>query len=218
MLDLLSKALSLLFLFWKFYNSDTGRLLLSTGWRLLDVPQVIHISEKFLHQHCNISKFVLHDKFPLVKILLIILCSGVLLSTIISSSFTANLEIRKFEKWTVFYWKIRGLSGNFDWISGKSWKINTFLEKYFLMIKFLSVLLSVMYMFMFWNIFLLFLAMSILLQPVFLCLKIWVLKCNMLDCCRMHHNCMDFYLIEVTNLHGYQKQQFWEVNFCNVIL
>ena len=86
---------SLLFLFWKFYNSDTGKLLLSTGWRLLDVPQVIHILEKFLHQHYNIPKFVVHDKFPLVKILLIILCSGVLLSSTISSSFTANLEIRE---------------------------------------------------------------------------------------------------------------------------
>ena len=126
--------------------------------------------------------------------------------------------IREFEKWTLFYRKIRGLSGNFDWISGKSWKINRFQEKYFLMIKFLSFLLSVMHMFMFWNIFLLFLAMSILFQPVFMCLKIWVLKYSMLDCCMMHHNCMDFYLIEVTNLHGYQKQQFWEVNFCNVIL
>ena len=37
----------------------------------------------------------MHDKFPLVKILLIILRSGVLLSSTISSSFTANLEIRE---------------------------------------------------------------------------------------------------------------------------
>ena len=163
----------------------------------------------------------MHDKFPLVKILLIILCSGVLLSSIISSSFTANLEIRELSgnlKNGPFFTE---KSGDYQGILieyRKSWKINRFQEKYFLMIKFLSVLLSVMHMFMFWNIFLLFLAMSILFQPVFMCLKIWVLKYSMLDCCMMHHNCMDFYLIEVTNPHGYQKQQFWEVNFCNVIL
>ena len=54
-------------------------------------------------------------------------------------------------KWTLFNWKIREFSGNFDWISGKLGKINTFLEKYFLVIRFLSVLLSAMYIFMFWN-------------------------------------------------------------------
>ena len=111
--------------------------------------------------------------------------------------------IREFENGPFFYWKIRELSENFDWVSGKSGKINTFLEKYFLVIKFLLVLLSFMCIFMFWNVcVLLFLAMSIVLQPVFLCLMIWVFKWNMLDCCMMHHNCMDFYLIEVTN-HGY---------------
>ena len=98
-------------------------------------------------------------------------------------------------KWTLFHWKIKVLSGNFDWISRKSRKTNTFLENYFLVIKFLPVLLSVMYIFMFWNIFLLFLTIAIVLQPVFLCLKIWVLKCNILDCCIMHHKCIDLYLI-----------------------
>ena len=28
------------------------------------------------------------------------------------------------------------------------------------------------------------------------------------DCCMMHHNCMNFCLIEVTNLRKYLKQQF----------
>ena len=48
-----------------------------------------------------------------------------------------------------FLLKNQEITGNFDWISGQSGKINTFLEKYFLVIKFLSVLLSVMYIFMY---------------------------------------------------------------------
>ena len=75
-------------------------------------------------------------------------------------------------------------------------------------LKWLWVQISLLsHIFMFWNIFLLFLAMSILLQPGYLYLNIWVFKCNMLDFCRIHLNWMKFDLIEVTNLHMLTNQQ-----------
>ena len=52
-------------------------------------------------------------------------------------------------------------------------KINIFLEKYFSVVNLQLALSPVMHIFMFWNIFLLFLAMSIMLQSGFLCLKIY---------------------------------------------
>ena len=61
------------------------------------------------------------------------------------------------------------LSGNFGWISGKSGKIKIFPENFFLLINFRLALLSIMHFFMFWNIFLLFLAMSITDIPQITC-------------------------------------------------
>ena len=92
---------------------------------------------------------------------------------------------------------------------GNQEKLTLFLEEYFLVINFLLALFSVMRIFMFWNIFLLFLAVSIILQPRFLCSKIWVFKCNTLDCCMMHHNCMNFYLCEVTKMILKSLGSFW---------
>ena len=77
--------------------------------------------------------------------------------------------IRQFENGVFFTEK----SGNFGWISGKLGKINIFLEKHFSDVNFRLALFSVMHIFMFWNIWLLFLAMSIMLQPGFFCLKIY---------------------------------------------
>ena len=55
--------------------------------------------------------------------------------------------------------------------------------------------------FMFLNIFLLFLIMRIMLQPGFGCLKMCEYSSAPWWCCMMHHNYMDFCLIEVTKLH-----------------
>ena len=88
-----------------------------------------------------------------------------------------------------------------------------FLEKYFPVINFLLVLFSVMYIFMFWNIFLPFRAMSILLQPGFLCL---MFKCNMLDCWMIHHKWMN-YLLKRLTYNGIKNSDFREVNFYTVV-
>ena len=118
--------------------------------------------------------------------------------TAITSGFRANLEIReirklsgKIWKWTLFTEK----SGNYQGIlcecQGNQGN-NTFLDKHFSVINFILVLFSVMYIFMFWDIFRPSLVLSIMMLSGFLYSKIWVFKCNMLDCCMMHHNCLNF--------------------------
>ena len=89
------------------------------------------------------------------------------------TGFTANLEMKELSgnlKVHPFLLKNQVIIREF-WLNVREIK-EEFPRKPFSMINFLFALFSVMYMFMFWSVFLLFLAMSIMLKSGFLCLKI----------------------------------------------
>ena len=92
--------------------------------------------------------------------------------------FKANLEIRETSelsgalKMDSFLLRNQGITREF-WLNISEIRENkVFLEKNFV-VNFRLAIFSSMHIFMFWNIFLLFFAMSIMLQPGFLCLKIY---------------------------------------------
>ena len=130
-----------------------------------------------------------------------------------------SVNYQEIWKWALFYWKIRELSGNFGWISGKSGKIDIFLQKYFSVVNFRFALFSVIPIFMFWNITLTLSCYEYYVAARFFFKDIWVFKYNMLDCCMMHHNYMGFCFIKVNKLRRHLKKSgFREVNFNTVAL